>query len=133
MITRVWRPPIYPRGGINRSRRKVKTKLRRLLEELRKEEKFKDIHIDIKRYNSDRHYRYNIWGQSDPIWPPKPPKQPTFRPCRADDFQRFKKTFIEEWDNDKVQDTGMTHKEFFDWFKSGKREGYEDNDPRHWI
>ena len=135
MITRVWRPQplkVYKGpptvGGIKRSKR-----FKKLLKELREEEQFKDIHIDIKKYHSDPHYRYNIWGQYDPIWPPKPPKEPAFRPCRADDFQVFKKNFVEEWDGDRVQDTGMTHKEFYDWFTTGKREGREDNDPRHWI
>jgi hypothetical protein len=44
-------------------------------------------------------------------------------PLSADDFQIFKKNFVEEYGGEKVQDTGMTHSEFLQYLKDGTREG----------
>jgi hypothetical protein len=44
-------------------------------------------------------------------------------PLSADDFQIFKKNFVEEYGGEKVQDTGMTHSEFLQYMKDGTREG----------
>jgi hypothetical protein len=40
----------------------------------------------------------------------------------ADDWQRFKRDFVEEYGHERVEATGMTHSEFFDYFKNGVRE-----------
>jgi hypothetical protein len=40
----------------------------------------------------------------------------------ADDWQKFKRDFVEEYAGEKVQATGMTHSDFFDYFKNGVRE-----------
>ena len=46
-------------------------------------------------------------------------------PVSADDFQRFKKIFVEEYGGEKVQESGMTHKELLRYFKDSYREGDE--------
>lgn len=55
-------------------------------------------------------------------------KKPITRPetaISADDFQRFKKIFVEEYGGEKVQESGMTHKELLRYFKDSYREGDE--------
>ena len=59
----------------------------------------------------------DIWHGFPELIPARP------RPCLADDWQTFKKNFVEKYGNEKVQDTGMTHSEFLEYFKTGKREG----------
>ena len=44
-------------------------------------------------------------------------------PLSADDWQEFKRKFVEEYGGEKVQDTGMTHSEFIQYLKDGTREG----------
>jgi hypothetical protein len=44
-------------------------------------------------------------------------------PVSADDFQEFKRKFVDEYGGEKVQDTGMTHSEFLQYIKNGIREG----------
>jgi hypothetical protein len=46
-------------------------------------------------------------------------------PVSADDWQKFKKNFVEEYGGEKVQDTGMTHSEFIQYLKDSSREGDE--------
>ena len=41
----------------------------------------------------------------------------------ADDWQEFKRKFVEEYGGEKMQDTGMTHSEFLQYLKDGTREG----------
>ena len=48
-----------------------------------------------------------------------------YTPVSADDFQRFKKIFVEEYGGEKVQESGMTHKELLRYFKDSYREGDE--------
>ena len=44
-------------------------------------------------------------------------------PISADDWQEFKRKFVEEYGGDKVKEDGMTHKEFLQYLKDGTREG----------
>ena len=44
-------------------------------------------------------------------------------PVSADDWQEFKRKFVEEYGGGKVKDDGMTHKEFVQYLKDGTREG----------
>jgi hypothetical protein len=53
--------------------------------------------------------------QEHPVEPP--PASPS-----ADDWQRFKRDFVEEYGHERVEATGMTHSDFFDYFKNGVRE-----------
>lgn len=132
MAYRYWKPPIHANGGIPNNRianNKGGNRLRQLLDELHKSKK---IDIDLKRFVSDKQYRYSVWGETSSIWQKPLPKEPKLRPCLADDFQRFKKHFVEEYDGDVVQDTGMTHKEFKDYFTTGKREGVEVHSEEYW-
>lgn len=46
-------------------------------------------------------------------------------PVSADDFQEFKRKFVDEYGGKKVQDTGMTHQEFLRYMEDGYREGDE--------
>jgi len=58
--------------------------------------------------------KLNIWK----VYPAEPePAGPT-----ADDWQKFKRDFVEEYGGEQVKPTGMTHSEFFDYFKNGTRE-----------
>lgn len=57
------------------------------------------------------------------IWHGFPEREPVEnRPMDADNWQKFKRDFIEEYGGEPVKETGMTDSEFFDWFKTGKRE-----------
>lgn len=127
MAYRYWKPPIHNNGGISLSQRKSGNKLKQLLEELHREEK---IEVDPQRFAKDKYYRFDIWCSS--IWNSRPPKQPKYRPCLADDYQRFKKHFVSEYDGEVVQETGMTHKEFWEYFTTGKREGVEMHSEEYW-
>jgi hypothetical protein len=44
-------------------------------------------------------------------------------PLSADDFQTFKKNFVDKYGGEKIQNTGMTHSEFLQYLKDGTREG----------
>jgi len=50
------------------------------------------------------------------------PTEPERASPSADDWQRFKRDFVEEYGHERVEPTGMTHSEFFDYFKNGRRE-----------
>ena len=45
-----------------------------------------------------------------------------FTALDADDWQRFKRDFVEEYGGELVQSTGMTHSEFVRYFTNGTRE-----------
>ena len=44
-------------------------------------------------------------------------------PVSKDDWQEFKRKFLEEYGDEKVQLDGMTHSEFLQYLKDGTREG----------
>ena len=46
-------------------------------------------------------------------------------PVSADDWQEFKRKFVEEYGSEKVQADGMTHSEFLQYLKDSTREGDE--------
>lgn len=46
-------------------------------------------------------------------------------PVSADDWQEFKRKFVEEYGSEKVQANGMTHSEFLQYLKDSTREGDE--------
>ena len=52
----------------------------------------------------------------------KYPTEPERASPSADDWQRFKRDFVEEYGHERVEPTGMTHSDFFDYFKNGVRE-----------
>ena len=57
------------------------------------------------------------------IWHGFPEREPVSnRPMDADNWQTFKKNFVEIYGGEQVKETGMTDSEFWDWFKTGKRE-----------
>ena len=57
------------------------------------------------------------------IWHGFPEREPVSnRPMDNDNWQRFKKNFVDLYGGEKVKETGMTDSEFWDWFKTGKRE-----------
>ena len=57
------------------------------------------------------------------IWHGFPELEPVSnRPMDADSWQKFKKIWVDEYGGEKVKETGMTDSEFWDWFKTGKRE-----------
>ena len=61
--------------------------------------------------------------QSANIWHGFPEREPVSnRPMDNDNWQRFKKNFVDLYGGEKVKETGMTDSEFWDWFKTGKRE-----------
>jgi hypothetical protein len=64
-----------------------------------------------------------IKSRQNPLWIFKTyPAEPENASPSGDDWQRFKKSFVEEYGNEPVKETGMTHSEFMDYFKTGKRE-----------
>ena len=133
MAYRYWKPPIHANGGISRNRiakTKGGNRLRQLLEELANKENNEKYVCDPEKFAHDKHYRFQKWGSR--IWVKALPKQPKYRPCLADDYQRFKKIFVDEYDGEVVQETGMTHKEFWEWFTNGKREGVELDSYEYW-
>lgn len=69
-------------------------------------------------------------GHVPPIILPPLPTEPEQASPTADDWQRFKKTFVQEYGNEKVQETGMTHSDFFEYFKNGNRECDDEHDIR---
>lgn len=61
--------------------------------------------------------------QSVNIWHGFPEREPVSnRPMDNDNWQRFKKNFVDLYGGEKVKETGMTDSEFWEWFKTGKRE-----------
>jgi len=61
--------------------------------------------------------------EAQKIWHGFPEREPVEnRPMDADSWQKFKKDFVDLYGGEKVKETGMTDSEFWDWFKSGKRE-----------
>jgi len=61
--------------------------------------------------------------QSVNIWHGFPEREPVSnRPMDNDNWQRFKKSFVDLYGGEKVKETGMTDSEFWEWFKTGKRE-----------
>ena len=133
MASRYWKPPIYANGGIPKNKianNKGGNRLRQLLEELTARNEKEIYDVDPKKFAYDKYYRFQKWGSR--IWNKALPKQPKYRPCLADDYQRFKKTFVNEYDGEVVQETGMTHKEFWEYFKNGKREGVELHSEEYW-
>ena len=133
MAYRYWKPPIHAKGGILRNKianNKGGNRLRQLLEELANKEKNEKYICDPEKFAHDKNYRFQKWGSR--IWIKALPKQPKYRPCLADDYQRFKKNFVDEYDGEVVQATGMTHKEFWDYFTTGKREGVEFDSYEYW-
>ena len=46
-------------------------------------------------------------------------------PVSADDWQEFKRKFVEEYGSEKVKADGMTHSEFLQYLKDSTREGDE--------
>ena len=72
--------------------------------------------------------------QSKNIWHGFPELQPVEnRPCTADAWQVFKKNFVKEYGGEKVQDTGMTHSEFWEYFETGRREADEGSKMRRLL
>ena len=139
MAYRIWKPwirgtqkaksnGVIPKISIANT--KGGNRLRELLTELSEREKKEKSNADPEKFANDKYYRFEKWGSR--IWHRALPKQPKFRPCLADDYQKFKKHFVEEYDGEVVQETGMTHKEFWDWFKNGKREGVELHSEEYW-
>ena len=61
---------------------------------------------------------------------PPVPTEPEQASPTADDWQRFKKNFVQEYGSEKVQATGMTHTDFFEYFKNGNRECDDEHDIR---
>jgi len=59
-----------------------------------------------------------------------PPSETVPRaPLRADDWQEFKRKFVEEYGGEPIEPTGMSHSEFMDYIKTaGVREGDEFDD-----
>ena len=61
--------------------------------------------------------------EAQKIWHGFPEREPVEnRPMDADSWQKFKKHWVDEYGGEKVKETGMTDSEFWDWFKTGKRE-----------
>ena len=61
--------------------------------------------------------------QSINIWHGFPEREPVSnRPMDNDNWQKFKGTFVDLYGGEKVKETGMTDSEFWEWFKTGKRE-----------
>ena len=61
--------------------------------------------------------------QQHNIWHGFPEREPVSnRPLDNDNWQIFKKNFVDLYGGEKVKETGMTDSEFFDWFKTGKTE-----------
>ena len=63
-----------------------------------------------------------IRSRQGQIMRPPAPTEPEQASPTADDWQRFKKTFVQEYGSEQVQETGMTHSDFFEYFRSGNRE-----------
>jgi hypothetical protein len=135
MAYRYWKPSIYAKGSIGIPNNKIANnkggnRLRQLLNELHAQKEKEIYNIDPKKFAHDKYYRFQKWGSR--IWHKALPKQPKYRPCLADDYQKFKKNFVDEYDGDAIQDTGMTHKEFWEYFRNGKREGVELHSEEYW-
>jgi len=61
--------------------------------------------------------------QSVNIWHGFPEREPVKnRPMDNDNWQKFKGSFVDLYGGEKVKETGMTDSEFWEWFKTGKRE-----------
>ena len=66
---------------------------------------------------------------NNPMIPPAPTEPEQASPT-ADDWQRFKRKFVQEYGSEQVQATGMTHSDFFEYFRSGNRECDDEHDIR---
>ena len=57
------------------------------------------------------------------IWHGFPEREPVKnRPMDNDNWQKFKGSFVDLYGGEKVKETGMTDSEFWEWFRTGKRE-----------
>jgi hypothetical protein len=64
-----------------------------------------------------------VWQEEKRNKPFEPKSPPALN---ADDWQRFKRDFVDEVAGEKVQETGMTHTDFLNYIRySGFREGDE--------
>ena len=104
-----------------------------------KKDWIKTLVTDTKRHSSDSKGRAEdilrlllsrdeerlsvpIWERGEGIWRPQELDTVDNKPMTAGTWQTFKRDFIEEYGGEPVKETGMTDSEFFDWFKTGKRE-----------
>jgi hypothetical protein len=77
--------------------------------------------FDIIRHRQTYSWIYNPVSYEEP----GPPEIATQK-MSADDWQEFKRKFVEEYGGEPIEPTGMTHSEFMDYIKtSGYRENSE--------
>ena len=53
---------------------------------------------------------------------PEPEDEEIWNPLTADEWQEFKRKFIEEYGGETVQEDGLTHREFLEYIRTGYRE-----------
>lgn len=77
--------------------------------------------LDMIRHRQRFNWIYNPVSYEEP----GPPEIATQK-MSADDWQEFKRKFVEEYGGEPIEPTGMTHSEFMEYIKtSGKRENSE--------
>jgi hypothetical protein len=81
----------------------------------------------LERINGERTLRTSydslVWQEEKRNKPFEPKSPPALN---ADDWQRFKRDFVDEVAGEKVQDDGMTHTDFLNYIRhSGYRDGDE--------
>jgi 3-methyladenine DNA glycosylase/8-oxoguanine DNA glycosylase len=77
--------------------------------------------LDMIKHRQKFNWIYNTVSYEEPV-----PPEIASQQMSADDWQEFKRKFVEEYGGEKIQDTGMTHSEFMDYIKtSGSRENDE--------
>ena len=77
--------------------------------------------LDMIKHRQKFSWIYNTVEYEEP----GPPEIAT-QQMSADDWQEFKRKFVEEYGGELIQPTGMTHSEFMDYIKtSGSRENDE--------
>jgi len=84
--------------------------------------KARSIIEQIRQRARDQEWKEKLFGP--------PPNYNEFdippAPLTADEWQEFKRKFVEEYGGEPVQPSGMTHSEFLHYIKtSGEREGDE--------
>lgn len=79
--------------------------------------------LDQIRVSKMRRLLENLGKDPDKIEDTDPIAQ---APLKADDWQEFRRKFVETYRDEKIQPTGMTHSEYMEYIKtSGWREGDE--------
>ena len=111
-----WRYKRYPSITIGKKSNSLRRQLTKTYPKGHISKRAEDLLDLIRKRKNDNP---NIWHNFPELQPVEN------RPCTADAWQVFKKNFVEEYGGEKIQATGMTHSEFWEYFRTGRREADE--------